>query len=185
MSLEDYKKKRNFKKTPEPKGIINKSKQNIFVIQKHDAGRLHYDFRLEINGVLKSWAIPKGPSLNPKEKRLAVETEDHPMDYAEFEGVIPEDNYGAGTVLIWDKGTFENKTQKNEEDIPIEVAYNDGHISVVLNGTKLKGGFALIKTQRKNQWLLIKKTDQEADTTKDILKEKPESVISKKKLEDF
>jgi DNA ligase D-like protein (predicted 3'-phosphoesterase) len=107
------------------------------------------------------------------------------MDYAEFEGVIPEDNYGAGTVLVWDKGTFENKTQKNDKAIPIEVAYNDGHISVVLNGTKLKGGFALIKTQRKNQWLLIKKTDQEADTTKDILKEKPESVISKKKLEDF
>jgi DNA ligase D-like protein (predicted 3'-phosphoesterase) len=185
MSLEDYKKKRNFRKTPEPMETTIESKQNIFVIQKHDAGRLHYDFRLEINGVLKSWAIPKGPSLNPKEKRLAVETEDHPIDYAEFEGVIPEDNYGAGMVLIWDKGTFENKTQKNNKDVPIETAYNNGHISIVLNGTKLQGGFALIKTQRKNQWLLIKKNDQTADTTKDILKTRPESVLSKKTLEDF
>lgn len=144
-------------------------KDSIFVIQKHDATNLHYDLRLEIDGVLKSWAVPKGPSINPEEKRLAIETEDHPMDYAGFEGVIPEGQYGAGTVMVWDKGTFKNTTEKDGKEIPAKKAYENGHISFELKGEKLKGGFALTNF-KEDKWLLVKKEDDEADGRVNILK---------------
>ena len=144
MPLEDYRKKRNFKATPEPpgRGKPRKSvKAPIFVVQKHQATRLHYDFRLEIDGVLVSWAVPKGPSLNPSDKRLAVRTEDHPLEYADFEGVIPEGQYGAGPVMVWDMGTYEF-----EQDGSAAEQLARGELKFYLHGQKLKGGFALIRT---------------------------------------
>jgi len=145
MSLENYKKMRNFKKTSEPEGKVKMGKNNIYVIQKHDASHLHYDLRLEMDGVLKSWAIPKSPPTEKGVKRLAVQTEDHPVDYADFEGVIPEGQYGAGKVEIWDRGTYELEKRKDDE------------IIIRINGKKLKGRYCLIKFkgQEKN-WLFFK-----------------------------
>jgi bifunctional non-homologous end joining protein LigD len=158
-SLEEYKKKRAFRETPEPSGRVHRSrKEPIFVVQKHDASHLHYDFRLEIDGVLKSWAVPKGPSMNPADKRLAVMTEDHPMEYANFEGVIPKGQYGGGTVMVWDKGTceFEEPPSPREQ-------LERGEIKVTLHGEKLRGGFVLIRTPTsKKNWLLIKRRDEYA-----------------------
>ena len=149
--LAAYKKKRNFKITPEPAGKKKKAaKKSLFVVQKHHATHLHYDFRIELEGVLKSWAVPKGPPKKMAEKRLAIETEDHPMEYAYFKGVIPEGEYGAGLVEIWDRGTFINL-----KDIPLKKCYNNGRIELDLKGKKLKGPFALIHFKEK-QWLLIK-----------------------------
>jgi DNA ligase D-like protein (predicted 3'-phosphoesterase) len=178
MSLKEYKSKRNFKKTTEPEGQIKQGGEEIFVVQKHDASKLHYDFRLQIEGVLKSWAIPKGPSLDPSKKRLAIPTEDHPIDYVDFEGIIPENNYGAGRVIVWDKGTYENKTEKNGQTISFKKAYDSGHITLILNGKKLKGEFALIRLKGNDKWLLIKKDDSFADRKNDILEEYPKSVLS-------
>jgi len=145
MVLEEYKKKRDFSKTPEPKVVKTKSKDNkIFVIQKHDASHLHYDLRLEIEGVLRSWAIPKTPPEKEGEKRLAVQTEDHPIEYADFEGTIPEGQYGAGTVVIWDKGYF----------LPEKIS--DKEILFELEGKKMKGKFALVRFKDKN-WLFFKR----------------------------
>src|ERR687898_91826 len=181
MPLKEYNAKRNFKKTPEPGGATNHrlkpgNKGMLrFVIQKHDASRLHYDFRLETrDGVLLSWAVPKGPSLDPRQKRLAVETEDHPLDYIDFEGVIPEGNYGAGTVIVWDTGTY-----TTERDIRQQ--FRDGKISFTLNGTKIKGSFALIRIrQRHKQWLLIKSDDDYSSATSepDLTVTSPESVLT-------
>jgi len=159
MKLEEYKQKRNFSKTPEPqdKADIEKLHHPIYLIQKHDASRLHYDFRLEIDGILKSWAIPKGPSRDPKVKRLAVETEDHPLAYASFSGKIPVGEYGAGTVVIWDRGTFKNIKTKS-----ISAQYKDGQIEFQIRGRKLKGPYVLIKTGGKN-WIfkrMQEKTDK-------------------------
>lgn len=158
MSLTEYKKKRNFKNTTEPVGKVKKSTANRFVIQYHQARAKHYDFRLEHNGVLLSWAIPKGLSTNPKDKRLAVHVEDHPVDYIDFEGIIPKGNYGAGTVEIFDFGDY----------LPIgdlDKGLKKGHIKIVLNGKKLKGGWSLIKTDDKN-WLAVKLEDEFVKTTK-------------------
>jgi DNA ligase D-like protein (predicted 3'-phosphoesterase) len=155
-SLRDYYKKRDFRKTTEPKGRKKKSRgKPIFVIQKHDASNLHYDFRLEVDGVLKSWAVPKGPSTDPKEKRLAIPTEDHPLEYANFEGVIPEDEYGAGTVMVWDRGKYWNI---KEDEISIEKALRRGKLEVWLEGKKLSGGYALVRTGKKKdkRWMLIR-----------------------------
>ena len=186
MSLKNYKEKRDFKKTSEPEGKEQKDKEEyLFVVQKHDASKLHYDLRIQMGGVLKSWAIPKGPTLNPENKRLAIPTEDHPIDYADFEGIIPEDNYGAGAVIVWDKGTYKNKTERDGKLINMEQAYNKGHITLHLNGEKLKGGFSLIKMKQNDKWLFIKKNDSEAKRKGDILKEKPKSVLSGKKLEEM
>ncbi len=176
MALKEYKKKRKFNKTPEPEGNKKgnskaKSSKSIFVVQKHDATHLHYDFRLEIEGVLKSWAVPKGPSLNPEDKRLAIETEDHPIDYANFEGVIPEGHYGAGTVMVWDKGSYENMTEKDGKNISAKKGYENGHMSFELKGKKLKGAFSLNRF-REDKWLLIKQKDEEADKRVDILNKK-------------
>ena len=177
MSLALYKKKRSFTDTPEPVGKKkSKSRQLRFVVQKHDATNLHYDFRLEMEGVLKSWAVPKGPSMNPQDKRLAMMVEDHPYDYRNFEGTIPEGNYGAGTVMVWDEGAynamgFENESIRQQEKILLAELYK-GDLKIVLHGEKLKGAFALVKIKGRgeNAWLLIKKADSEA-TQKDITKQ--------------
>lgn len=181
MDLSKYKQKRDFDSTTEPKGEISKSKNElVFVVQKHAASHLHYDFRLEMDGVLKSWAIPKGPSMNPAEKRLAIMVEDHPIDYKDFEGTIPEGNYGAGTVIVWDNGTYTLADKKHSESIEDQFKSDlqDGHISFILNGKKLKGEFALVrlKIKQKNAWLLIKKEDQYASETDVLLQNK--SVIT-------
>ncbi len=180
--LKDYRKKRDFKQTPEPSDNSTQSNHPIFVIQKHAASSLHYDLRLEINGVLKSWAVPKGPSLDPSQKRLAMETEDHPLSYAEFEGHIPEDEYGGGNVIVWDSGTY-----TLEDDTPdVRQAYENGEIKFTLDGYKLQGQFVLVKTpQQKNSWLLIKKKDDHADTETDPTSANPGSVLSGKTVEEM
>jgi DNA ligase D-like protein (predicted 3'-phosphoesterase) len=191
-SLKEYRKKRDLKKSPEPAGKKKRTSKgkNIFVIQKHDASHLHYDFRLEIDGVLKSWAVPKGPSTDPHEKRLAVETEDHPMEYATFEGVIPEGEYGAGPVIVWDNGTFDNIKEKDGKIIPLAQCYKNGQIEVSLHGKKLQGAYALVHTSfgddtRKKDWLLIKMNDDYADARRNPVKTEPESVISGKTIEEM
>ncbi len=159
-SLKTYRTRRHFKKTPEPAGKKIKKTDPIFVVQKHDASHLHYDFRIELNGVLKSWAVPKGPPRKIGEKRLAIETEDHPYEYAHFEGIIPAGEYGAGTVEIWDHGNFENIKEKSGKIVPLEDCYEHGSIEVYLQGNKLKGPYALVKTKlggdTKKEWLFLK-----------------------------
>jgi DNA ligase D-like protein (predicted 3'-phosphoesterase) len=185
--LTNYRQKRNFEKSPEPSGKRDKTgRRPIFVIQKHDASRLHYDFRLETGGVLKSWAISKGPSTDPREKRLAIEVEDHPLEYAEFEGIIPEGEYGAGTVIVWDRGTFENITDEDGDQVPLEDALSKGHIAVRLEGEKLKGGYALnrIRKGKKPEWLLVKMKDDHADARRNPVSTEPESVLSGKTIEE-
>jgi len=168
MALKDYNNKRKFDETTEPKGKTKKSKdQLIFVIQRHAASRLHYDFRLEMEGVLKSWAVPKGPSLNPEDKRLAMMVEDHPYDYKDFEGNIPEGNYGAGQVEIWDSGTYEplDETSKLSDENELLKELKAGSLKFILHGKKLKGEFALVKMKNaeNNAWLLIKHKDKFAE----------------------
>src|SRR4051812_24394279 len=166
MSLSLYNKKRRFDETAEPEGKEKSSKGSLrFVVQKHDASHLHYDFRLELNGVLKSWAVPKGPSLNPADKRLAMLVEDHPFDYRNFEGIIPEGNYGAGTVIIWDEGTYEPiieaKTKRDQEKL-LEKDFEKGSMKIRMHGSKLNGEFAIVKLKgrEENSWLLIKHRDE-------------------------
>jgi len=169
-ALEKYRNKRDFGKTTEPSGgeSTGKSrKKPIFVIQKHASRTLHYDFRLEVEGVLLSWAVPKGPSTDPREKRLAVPTEDHPLEYAGFEGVIPEGEYGAGTVMVWDTGTYENlRASKEGDGASMEQSVAEGKIEIALDGKKLRGGYVLIRTGKsgKARWLLIKMRDDKADS---------------------
>lgn len=174
MTLKRYKQKRDFAKTPEPSGKVKKSRSGlIFVIQRHHARRLHYDFRLEWRGTLKSWAVPKGPSLDPKDKRLAVEVEDHPIDYAEFEGEIPKGEYGAGKVFIWDNGTWES-------DSDVDKALRKGHLDFELHGKKLQGKWTLVRLRTdqsgKNNWLLLKRQDEFARPKSNVVEERPESV---------
>lgn len=172
MALKDYNEKRKFDETSEPKGKAKKSKDKlIFVIQRHAASRLHYDFRLEMDGVLKSWAVPKGPSLDPKDKRLAMMVEDHPYDYKDFEGNIPEGNYGAGQVEIWDSGTYEpldNHSKLSDENELLKELHA-GSLKFILHGKKLKGEFALVKMKNteENSWLLIKHKDDFAESEYD------------------
>jgi bifunctional non-homologous end joining protein LigD len=183
MPLEKYHKKRNFKISPEPKGKASAKRKSslLYVIQKHRATQLHYDFRLEWNGVLLSWAIPKGPSLDPKVKRLAMQVEDHPVDYGGFEGVIPEGEYGGGTVMLWDRGTW-----SPEEEIGVDESLREGGLKFRLNGKKLHGSWALVRTKgfggkQKTAWLLIKHRDAFA-SRKDITLEKPRSVTTRRLL---
>jgi bifunctional non-homologous end joining protein LigD len=182
MSLTNYRKKRDFKKTSEPRGKAAARNVGVlrFVVQKHDASRLHYDFRLELEGVLKSWAVPKGPSLDPSRKSLAVQVEDHPLEYGDFEGVIPKGEYGGGTVLLWDTGTWEPLHD------PLQ-GYQQGKLHFILHGTKLKGEWSLVRmhgsanSDGKN-WLLIKLKDKYADGSRDILTEAPNSVKTKRAM---
>ena len=180
--------KRDSRYTSEPvdsKGMS--SARGRFIIQKHNASTLHYDLRLEVGGVLKSWAVPKGPSTNPKDKRLAVPTEDHPLDYADFEGVIPQGEYGTGTVLVWDSGSYRNLREKAGQEVPMEQAIDDGHIAIWLEGSKLKGGYALIHTGKLGDefWLLIKMVDEQADAGANLLATRPESVLSGHTIEEI
>ncbi|MET3977918.1 bifunctional non-homologous end joining protein LigD [Mucilaginibacter sp. UYP25] len=188
MSLEKYAEKRDFTKTSEPKAGRSKDKDKLmFVIQKHDASRLHYDFRLEMEGVLKSWAVPKGPSTDPKNKRLAMMVEDHPFDYRNFEGIIPQGEYGGGTVIIWDEGTYEPieeiKGGKKAQEKHLLKQLKDGSLKIKLHGEKLEGEYALVKTHGmgENGWLLIKHKDDFASTA-DITK-KDKSILSGKTIE--
>jgi bifunctional non-homologous end joining protein LigD len=188
MGLTEYKSKRKLQRTPEPSGGKSTDKKLHFVIQKHAASHLHYDFRLEMRGVLKSWAVPKGPSLDPKVKRLAMLVEDHPYDYKDFEGIIPEGNYGAGTVIIWDQGTYEpvEKTPDKEAmEKSLLKQFYSGSIKFYLHGKKLKGLFNLIKTPERGNtsWILTKIKDQHT-TTKDIT-ENDKSVVSKKTIDEM
>jgi len=182
--LRDYREKRDFGITSEPRGEKGQTPgYQEFVVQKHKARRLHYDFRLEVSGVLKSWAVPKGPSTDPKEKRLAIEVEDHPLEYAAFEGIIPEGEYGAGSVIVWDRGTYRNITEKDGREVPADQALKEGHIAIWLAGQKLKGGFALTRTGR--GWILVKMRDELADSSRDILREEPKSVLSGRTVEEL
>lgn len=205
MSLSQYQKKRQFSKTPEPKGKVTQNNGPLaFVIQKHAASSLHYDFRLEMDGVLKSWAVPKGPSQNSEDKRLAMEVEDHPMDYANFEGIIPKGNYGGGTVMVWDKGVYmpfrdggrrsgvgdgmekvDGETDRIQAERILLEELKKGHLTFVMLGEKLKGEFALVKSSHmgENAWLLFKAGDEYA-SKKDILKE-DKSVLSGRSMEEI
>ncbi len=197
MALEEYKRKRRFEETPEPPPKVETKSGNRFVVQMHDATRLHYDFRLEMEGVLKSWAVPKGPSLDPADKRLAVQVEDHPVSYFDFEGNIPENNYGAGTVLVWDVGTWQplSPTMVDGKYVPTTEAeaarmIAKGDLKFRLNGKRLKGDFALIKMRGRrpgskgNEWLMIKKHDQYVVEGYEI-EGSDESVLSKRSLAEI
>lgn len=187
MSLTLYRKKRTFHSTTEPEGGKNTGASLHFVVQKHDASHLHYDFRLEMNGVLKSWAVPKGPSLDPSVKRLAMMVEDHPYDYREFEGIIPEGNYGAGTVIVWDEGTYEPAEEdtagKKTQEKTLLAAVKKNRLRFILHGKKLKGEFALVKTHTgaENAWLLMKIKDRYASEKDITLRQR--SVLSGKTIE--
>jgi bifunctional non-homologous end joining protein LigD len=203
MSLATYNNKRDFKQTSEPAGAKSSAKtdQLLFVIQRHKASHLHYDFRLEMDGVLKSWAVPKGPSLNPQDKRLAMMVEDHPYDYKDFAGIIPEGNYGAGIVEIWDSGSYtalEDQGNAKDNEKLLKAGLAAGNLKIVMHGKKLKGEFALVrlKGSDSNSWLLIKHKDiyavegdynSEEDTppnspiNKWLAENKPEKKPSKKK----
>ncbi|MGB6429365.1 MAG: DNA polymerase ligase N-terminal domain-containing protein [Candidatus Acidiferrales bacterium] len=188
MKLSEYRKKRRFSVTPEPSGAGNvgtKGKATLaYVVQKHMATQLHYDFRLEWRGVLLSWAVPKGPSLDPAVKRLAMQTEDHPIDYANFEGVIPAGEYGGGTVMLWDRGTWE------PESDDVDAALKKGDLKFTLHGKKLRGSWVLVRTRgfgskpSRSAWLLIKHRDRYA-STKDVTAEMPRSVSSGRLLAEI
>ncbi|HZD72178.1 MAG TPA: DNA polymerase ligase N-terminal domain-containing protein [Actinomycetes bacterium] len=182
-TLESYRRKRDLRGSPEPKGGRRRPRRRPrFVIHKHDASSLHYDFRLESGGVLKSWAVPKGPSTDPRDKRLAMQVEDHPLDYANFEGVIPEGHYGAGTVIVWDTGTY-----RPLGDEPVERALDRGHVTVWLEGSKLQGGYALTRIGRgkRERWLLVKMDDEGADRRGNPLERQPQSAISGRTVEEL
>jgi bifunctional non-homologous end joining protein LigD len=174
--LAEYNRKRRFEVTPEPAGKPGRAKKEKleFVVQKHRASRLHYDFRLEHDGVMLSWAVPKGPSLDPSNKRFAMQTEDHPIEYNQFEGVIPEGEYGGGTVMIWDRGAWEPEV----EDVGRALAKGD--LKFTLRGKKLRGSWVLVR-MRPRQWLLIKHRDDHASSA-DIIATKPRSVVSRRTL---
>jgi len=179
-SLSSYRGKRDFNRSPEPKGSDpgERSDANRFVIQKHKASTLHYDLRIEVDGVLKSWAVPKGPSTNPADKRMAIATEDHPLEYIDFEGTIPETEYGGGTVLVWDRGTYRNL--KNE---PLKNALERGQVEIWMDGQKIKGGYALVRTGK--GWLLIKMKDNQADARRKPVSTEPRSVKSGRTIEEI
>jgi DNA ligase D-like protein (predicted 3'-phosphoesterase) len=188
-SLQTYRKKRDFRQTPEPKGEGKKArgKKPIFVIQKHAARQLHYDFRLQVGRTLKSWAVPKGPSLNPGDKRMAAGVEDHPLGYAKFEGVIPKGEYGAGTVMVWDTGTYRNITKKDDKKLPITKALKRGHIAIYLDGKKLKGGYALsrIAKGKRPRWLLVKIKDEKADARRKPTKSETKSALTGRTMKEI
>jgi bifunctional non-homologous end joining protein LigD len=191
--LAEYHRKRDFAVTAEPRGDRTRTKASpklAFVIQKHAASRLHYDLRLELDGVMKSWAVPKGPSLDPSVKRLAMEVEDHPIEYNTFEGTIPAGEYGGGTVMLWDRGTY--RYGGEDDDDPIEGlrrGYEKGDFKFVLNGKRLKGSWVLVRTRRDDrgraQWLLIKHRDEYAKPDSDVTAEHQTSVATRRTMEEI
>jgi DNA ligase D-like protein (predicted 3'-phosphoesterase) len=192
--LAEYERKRDFSKTGEPSGRGKRGKGRAkrrhprFTVQKHAATSLHYDFRLEVDGVLASWAVPKGPSTDPADKRLAMRTEDHPMDYLEFEGVIPKGEYGAGPVIVWDRGVFENISEtRNGRKMDLSEAIEKGDVKVFLLGEKIRGAYALVRTKTddrgREQWLLIKKRGEGADRRRKPTSSQPKSVLSGRTIE--
>ena len=185
MALETYRKKRQFAVTPEPRGRISRRSGHRYVIQKHAARRLHYDLRLELDGVMKSWAVTRGPSLDPGEKRLAVHVEDHPIEYNSFEGTIPQGEYGGGTVMVWDRGQWSPEGDPHK-------AYAKGHLDFTLDGEKLHGRWHLVRMRtrdkdRHENWLLIKGKDEAAQSERqgDILEEEPLSAVSGRSMEEI
>jgi DNA ligase D-like protein (predicted 3'-phosphoesterase) len=186
--LGEYRRKRNLRRSGEPAAGPRTARRHRprFVVQEHQASTLHYDFRLEADGVLKSWAIPKGPAADPAEKRLAMPTEDHPLEYENFEGVIPEGEYGAGEVIVWDAGTYTNRSRDTDgHKISVAQAIDNGHVSVDLHGKKLRGGYSLTRMRRggRQAWLLVKKADEFAGG--DPVKTSPESVRSGKTVDQM
>jgi DNA ligase D-like protein (predicted 3'-phosphoesterase) len=190
--LSEYERKRDFSRTSEPSTKPRrkrgaKRRHPRFTIQKHAATSLHYDFRLEVDGVLASWAVPKGPSTNPADKRLAMRTEDHPMEYLEFEGVIPKGEYGAGPVIVWDRGVFENISEtRRGEKLSLEEAIRKGDVKVFLLGEKIRGAYALVRTRPqgdREQWLLIKKRGEGADRRRNPTSTQPKSVLTGRTIE--
>jgi DNA ligase D-like protein (predicted 3'-phosphoesterase) len=209
-SLKEYERKRDFSKTGEPSGKTRggakgnrkatkaRRRHPRFTIQKHAATSLHYDLRLEVDGVLASWAVPKGPSLDPRDKRLAMRTEDHPLDYLEFEGVIPKGEYGAGPVIVWDRGVFENISEtRRGEKLTLEEGLEKGDVKVFLLGEKIRGAYALVRTSeppervasggapshQREQWLLIKKKGEGADARRRPTSSQPKSVLTGRTIE--
>jgi bifunctional non-homologous end joining protein LigD len=183
MSLSLYNKKRDFKETPEPKGEKASSAKALrFVVQKHDASHLHYDLRLEMGGMMKSWAVPKGPSLDPEVKRLAMQVEDHPISYNSFEGTIPKGNYGAGEVIVWDKGTYHSTETKDAKESEKEFldGLRKGKFSFVMKGKKLQGRFSLFRWKGEKEWMLVKGDDEYASSEE--VTADPRSVLSRKML---
>lgn len=191
-SLKTYRSRRDFRKSPEPSrgssSKVKKDRNPIFIVQEHDASHLHYDFRLEIDGVLKSWAVPKGPSTDPREKRLAVAVEDHPLKYADFEGVIPNEEYGGGTVIVWDAGPYRNlKKDDRGKRISMSEGLTQGSLEVWLEGKKLRGGYALINSRmrgKKQNWLLVKMNDEESDARRNPTHTEPKSVLTGRTLKE-
>ena len=189
---DEYQEKRDFRKTGEPSNgderPANLPDAPLWVIQEHDASSHHFDFRIEADGVLKSWAVPKGPSTDPSEKRLALPTEDHPIAYADFEGIIPEDEYGGGTVIVWDRGTYANLKEDDEgEPVPVADQVSAGHVTIRLDdGEKLAGGYALTRMEGRDEemWLLVKMDDQEADARRNPVSTEPESVKTGRTLDE-
>ncbi|KTD10975.1 hypothetical protein Lgra_1941 [Legionella gratiana] len=186
--LKSYRQKRDFRKTQEPRGTEKKKKNDtIFVIQKHDASHLHYDFRLQMNNVLVSWAIPKGLSTAANKKRLAIRTEDHPLDYAKFEGIIPKGEYGAGTVMVWDYGHYEPIIDDEDKKSMLK-ALKEGSLKFYLYGEKIKGGYAMTRTnfkKDKEQWIIFKLDDDQADARKNPVSTKPNSVLTGRSLDEI
>ena len=190
--LAEYRRKRNFSRTREPKGgKRTRSPRLAYVIQKHAASRLHYDLRLELDGVMKSWAVPKGPSLDPAVKRLAIHVEDHPLEYNRFEGTIPAGEYGGGTVMIWDHGTYTADADPGDPETALREGYRKGELKFVLRGKRLKGSWVLVRTKgrgdrsRQGQWLLIKHRDEAADPGRDPTEENQTSVRTGRTLEEI
>jgi bifunctional non-homologous end joining protein LigD len=186
-ALAEYNRKRDFSRTKEPEGRVpvKRGKELQFVIQKHAASHLHYDFRLELDGVMKSWAVPKGPSLDPSVRRLAMEVEDHPISYNTFEGTIPAGEYGGGTVMLWDRGTYDAEDGEGVESV--REGYRKGDLKITLKGKRLRGSWVLVRMNRpgRPQWLLIKHRDDTADPSVDITEKHATSVVSRRTMESI
>lgn len=186
--LREYRERRDPEISPEPPAeLTTPSKRPVFVVQQHDASSMHFDVRLEVDGVLASWAVPKGPSTDPREKRLAVQTEDHPLDYADFEGAIPASEYGGGRVIVWDIGPYANLTTDDDgTEVPAAEALADGHITVWLEGHKLRGGYAFTHARlggEEKNWLLVKVDDETADARRNPVSSEPASVLSGRRVD--
>jgi bifunctional non-homologous end joining protein LigD len=188
--LEEYRRKRDFARTREPRGGTGRRGPRLaYVIQKHEASHLHYDLRLELDGVMKSWAVPKGPSLDPAVKRLAVQVEDHPIEYNGFEGTIPQGEYGGGTVMIWDQGSYRPSAQTEDPQAELRRGYRKGELGVKLSGKRLKGEWTLIRLRRgargRPQWLLIKRNDRYARKDKDVTETYRTSAATGRTMEEI